>query len=40
MFLALWYHDSYVRTADGWRIATSTEEPWLNHNVPAGILPE
>lgn len=40
VFLALWYHDKYVRTDDGWRIATRTEEPWLNHNVPTGVLPK
>lgn len=38
MFLALWYHDTYARTPAGWRIVTRTEEPWLQHNVPEGVL--
>jgi hypothetical protein len=37
MFMALWYHDTYVRTAEGWRIKTRREERCCNHNVPADI---
>jgi hypothetical protein len=39
MFFMLWYHDRYVRTPQGWRIASRREERWLEHNVPAGLIP-
>ena len=33
-FIGLWYRDSLVRTADGWRIAKRYEELGWTHNVP------
>jgi hypothetical protein len=30
----LWYHDVYVRTAAGWRIAERVEERCFSHNFP------
>lgn len=35
-FYGLWYVDSYVRTADGWRIRTRTEEKSFEHNFGTG----
>lgn len=37
MFLGLWYHDDYVRTADGWRIARRAESKSYAFNVPAAM---
>lgn len=34
VMLGLWYHDTYVRTAAGWRIASRREEQSYMHNVP------
>jgi hypothetical protein len=34
VFLGLWYHDTYVRTAAGWRIASRREEQSYMHNMP------
>ena len=33
-FYGLWYVDSYVRTAAGWRIQTRREEKSFEHNFP------
>jgi hypothetical protein len=35
MFLGLWYHDKFTRTAQGWRMTERVEEACFNHNVPA-----
>lgn len=40
MFLGLFYLDTYVRTPDGWRIASRAEEHSWDYNVPEGVLPE
>jgi hypothetical protein len=32
-FCGLWYLDSFVRTADGWRIAARAEEKSWTHNM-------
>jgi hypothetical protein len=34
-FYGLWYIDTYVRTGQGWRIATRSEERSFDHNLPA-----
>jgi hypothetical protein len=34
----LWYHDKYVRTADGWRIAERVEEKTYVDNMPEGLV--
>ncbi|EEA02637.1 conserved hypothetical protein [Burkholderia sp. H160] len=34
-FYGLWYIDTYVRTAAGWRIQTRSEEQAFKHNFPA-----
>jgi ketosteroid isomerase-like protein len=34
MFIGLWYVDTYVRTAQGWRISSRVEEGCFLHNVP------
>lgn len=33
-FLGLWYLDEYVKTADGWRIASRVEQKSYSHNAP------
>jgi hypothetical protein len=33
----LWYHDKYVRTADGWRIAERVEEKTYVKDLPPGL---
>lgn len=33
----LWYHDRYVRTAEGWRIAERVEEKTYVQNMPEGL---
>jgi ketosteroid isomerase-like protein len=38
-FCGLWYRDRFVRTPDGWRIATRVEEKSFMHNVPAWMSP-
>jgi hypothetical protein len=40
MFVGLWYRDTFVRTAKGWRIRERYEERCYTHNVPPGLLPE
>lgn len=34
VMLGLWYHDTYVRTAAGWRIASRSEEQCYAYNMP------
>ena len=34
-FIGLWYRDTLVRTAEGWRISERYEEMGWTHNVPA-----
>jgi hypothetical protein len=34
-FIGLWYHDEYVKTADGWRIAKRSESKSWTHNLPS-----
>ncbi len=38
--VGLWYRDEFVRTPDGWRIASRYEENGWRYNVPAGLLHE
>lgn len=38
-FIGLWYRDTLVRTADGWRIAHRREEKSWSFNAPQGLLP-
>lgn len=33
-FLGLWYHDEYIKTSEGWRIARRTEQKSWVYNVP------
>ena len=33
----LWYHDKYVRTPQGWRIAERVEEKTFVKDMPAGL---
>jgi len=40
LFVGLWYRDTFVRTAKGWRIRERYEERCYTHNVPPGLLPE
>lgn len=35
-WLGLWYVDSYVRTAQGWRISSRSEEPCWQHGFEGG----
>lgn len=35
MFVGLWYHDTLVRTADGWRISARRQERGYLHGLPA-----
>jgi hypothetical protein len=37
MFLGLWYHDRYVRTAAGWRISERIEKRSYDFNMPAAF---
>jgi hypothetical protein len=38
-FCGLWYHDRFVRTPSGWRIAERIEEKSYMHNVPGWMAP-
>lgn len=40
MMVGLWYRDEFVRTPQGWRIASRYEEKSWTHNVPPGLLAE
>lgn len=33
IFVGLWYHDTFVRTADGWRIDTRTQQKGYLHGL-------
>jgi hypothetical protein len=33
----LWYHDRYVRTPEGWRIAERVEQKSYVDNMPGGL---
>jgi hypothetical protein len=35
IFVGIWYHDTFVRTADGWRISSRREEKGYMHGLPA-----
>lgn len=37
MFVGIWYVDAYVRTPDGWRISTRSEDFSYLHNPPPGL---
>ena len=39
LFAGLWYRDTFVRTARGWRIRTRYEEKSFLHNVTPGFVP-
>lgn len=39
MFCGLWYHDTLVRTPEGWRIARRAEEKGYFYNVPEDFAP-
>jgi hypothetical protein len=34
VIFGIWYHDTYIRTADGWRIATRRQESCYSAHVP------
>lgn len=34
VIFGIWYHDTYVRTTDGWRIKTRTQQHCYSFNVP------
>jgi hypothetical protein len=34
VMFGIWYHDTYVRTADGWRIKTRAQQHCYSFNVP------
>jgi len=34
IFVGIWYHDTFVRTADGWRISSRREEKGYMHGLP------
>ena len=38
-FVGLWYRDTLVRTAKGWRIAERYEQKCWFHNAPAELAP-
>jgi hypothetical protein len=35
MFVGLWYHDVFSRTADGWRITSRVQEKGYLHGLPS-----
>lgn len=35
MFVGIWYHDTFVRTEDGWRISSRREEKGYMHGLPS-----
>lgn len=37
MFIGIWYVDTYVRTEQGWRFGSRTEEKSYVHNAPPGF---
>jgi hypothetical protein len=34
MFVGLWYHDTFARTADGWRITNRVQQKGYMHGLP------
>lgn len=38
MFLGLWYHDEYLRTAEGWRISRRSETRSYASQVPQALM--
>jgi len=38
-FVGVWYHDTLVRTPQGWRIKERVEELCYFHNAPEGMAP-
>ena len=34
LYVGLWYHDTFVRTADGWRIAKRVQQKGYMHGLP------
>jgi hypothetical protein len=35
MFVGLWYHDTFARTADGWRITSRVQQKGYLHGLPS-----
>jgi hypothetical protein len=35
MFVGIWYHDTFVRTPDGWRISSRREEKGYLYGLPS-----
>jgi hypothetical protein len=35
IFVGLWHHDAFVRTAEGWRICVRRQEKGYLHGLPA-----
>jgi len=35
LFVGLWYHDTFTRTADGWRIASRVQQKGYMHGLPS-----
>ena len=35
MFVGLWYHDAFVRTGDGWRIASRVQQKGYLYGLPS-----
>jgi SnoaL-like domain len=35
LFVGLWYHDTFVRTADGWRISSRVQQKGYLHGLPS-----
>ena len=35
LFVGLWYHDEFTRTADGWRIASRVQQKGYMHGMPS-----
>lgn len=36
IFVGIWYHDTFTRTSEGWRIAARTQQKGYLHRLPAG----
>jgi hypothetical protein len=36
MYVGLWYHDTFVRTAHGWRISARRQQKGYLHGLPPG----
>jgi hypothetical protein len=35
LFVGLWYHDTFARTADGWRMTSRVQQKGYLHGLPA-----